>query len=543
MALYLKYRPQQFSDVIGQEHIVKTLSRQISTNTLAHAYIFSGSRGVGKTTSARIFAKAINCQNRAPESAEPCNSCANCESITSGRSIDVIEIDAASNTGVDNVRENIIENTQFQPTITKYKVFIIDEVHMLSTSAFNALLKTLEEPPHYVVFILATTEIHKIPETILSRCQKYIFGKVSPDILKQTLQDIAGKENITLDNDVADAIVAKSDGCVRDAVSLFEQIVSLGEKHITKQNASVFLPISALTDAIAFLEFLMQNKTTECFQFLASLESQGSNIQQFFDTFLETLRAFMIFKVGGVNQNLQNEIEEKFAALSKQVQTPDILRLIDIGLRRRQSQRTCPIAILPIELLVLEYCEGEMPTLSQKAPTEIKPKETEKKKEEKVVEVQTIKEKIEPKVEAVEAKVEIEITQSPVETPSEQIVSEEKIETPQVLTESTLSLQNVKNKWNEIIKSVEAKSPSLVSILKSSKLVGVEDNNVLIGVQYKLHQDKLNQKEYKMMIESALCDCLKTHVSFAIVVEQKENTDLPNPDLDNIAAAFGGVVV
>lgn len=523
MALYHKYRPQQFSDVIGQDHIVKTLSRQISTNTLAHAYIFSGSRGVGKTTTARIFAKAINCKNRAAESAEPCNSCDNCESITSGRSIDVIEIDAASNTGVDNVRENIIENTQFQPTITKYKVFIIDEVHMLSTSAFNALLKTLEEPPHYVVFILATTEIHKIPETILSRCQKYIFGKVTPNVLKNTVQDIAHKENITLDDDVADAIVSKSDGCVRDAVSLFEQIVSLGEKHITKQNASVFLPISALTDAVAFLEFLMHNKSTECFQFLASLADQGTNIQQFFDTFLETLRAFMIFKIGGVNQNLQSEIQEKFTTLSTQVQTSDILRLIDIALKRRQSLRNSPIPVLPLELAILEYTQGDIPAQKQNTPPQNIQKETTKKIEEKI-------EKIEP-------------VQSPIENTTEQVLSEEKTEAPPISTGEIISLQNVKNKWSEIMKSLEAKSPSLVSILKSSKLVGVEDNNVLIGVQYRLHQDKLNQKEYKVMIESALCDCLKTHVSFSIVVEQKDSVDLPNPDLDNIAAAFGGVVV
>ncbi len=170
MALYHKHRPQTFQDVIGQDHIVKTLSNQVTGDNVAHAYLFSGPRGVGKTTLARILAKAVNCPDRKEETDEPCNKCEFCKEISTSRSIDVIEIDAASHTGVDNVRENIIDNARFKPTKSKYKVFIIDEVHMLSTSAFNALLKTLEEPGSHVIFILATTELHKLPETIISRC-------------------------------------------------------------------------------------------------------------------------------------------------------------------------------------------------------------------------------------------------------------------------------------------------------------------------------------------------------------------------------------
>src|SRR3989338_4041792 len=183
MALYHVHRPQDYEELIGQEYIVQTLSNQVASGKIAHAYLFSGPRGVGKTTTARILSKAVNCTNRKDSESNPCNTCTSCQEITAGNSIDVIEIDAASNTGVDNVRTNIIDNAQFRPTKSKYKIFIIDEVHMLSTSAFNALLKIMEEPPAHVIFVLATTELHKLPETIISRCEHHNFKKPKEELL------------------------------------------------------------------------------------------------------------------------------------------------------------------------------------------------------------------------------------------------------------------------------------------------------------------------------------------------------------------------
>ncbi len=191
-AIYIKYRPALFEDLVGQNHIKVTLQNEIENNRIAHAYLFSGPRGVGKTTTARLLAKAINCEDK--KTTEACDKCSFCKEINAKRSMDVIEIDAASHTGVDNVRENIIENSRFTPQHLKYKVFIIDEVHMLSLSAFNALLKTLEEPPEHVIFILATTEIHRVPETIISRCQRFDFKRVNIDDLISRLKYIAGKE-------------------------------------------------------------------------------------------------------------------------------------------------------------------------------------------------------------------------------------------------------------------------------------------------------------------------------------------------------------
>ena len=228
-ALYRKFRPQEFSDVKGQEHIVTTLKNQIKAERIGHAYLFCGTRGTGKTTIAKIFAKAVNCEH--PVDGSPCGECAACQAIAAGNSMNVIEIDAASNNGVDNIRQ-IREEVEYRPTEGRYKVYIIDEVHMLSIGAFNALLKTLEEPPSYVIFILATTEAHKIPITILSRCQRYDFRRISIDTISDRLLELLGEEQIEAEEKAVRYIAKAGDGSMRDALSLLDQCIAfyLGQK-------------------------------------------------------------------------------------------------------------------------------------------------------------------------------------------------------------------------------------------------------------------------------------------------------------------------
>ena len=222
-ALYRKFRPQEFDDVKGQDHIVTTLKNQIKADRIGHAYLFCGTRGTGKTTIAKIFAKAVNCEH--PVDGSPCGECPTCRAIAAGNSMNVIEIDAASNNGVDNIRQ-IREEVEYRPTEGKYKVYIIDEVHMLSIGAFNALLKTLEEPPAYVIFILATTEAHKIPITILSRCQRYDFRRISIDTITARLRELMDAEQVTVEDRALRYIAKAGDGSMRDALSLLDQCIA-----------------------------------------------------------------------------------------------------------------------------------------------------------------------------------------------------------------------------------------------------------------------------------------------------------------------------
>ncbi len=230
MALYRKFRPQEFADVKGQDHIVTTLKNEIVSDRTSHAYLFTGTRGTGKTTMAKIFARAVNCEHR-QEDGSPCGECSVCKSILSGSSMNVKEMDAASNNGVEDIR-SLIEDTSYPPTEGRYKVYIIDEVHMLSTAAFNAFLKTLEEPPEYVIFILATTELHKIPITVLSRCQRYDFRRITTDVIAARLRELLDAEGIEAEDRAVDFVARSADGSMRDGISLLDQCIAfyLGKK-------------------------------------------------------------------------------------------------------------------------------------------------------------------------------------------------------------------------------------------------------------------------------------------------------------------------
>ncbi|MEK7167667.1 MAG: DNA polymerase III subunit gamma/tau, partial [Patescibacteria group bacterium] len=306
-SLYRKYRPQSFQDLIGQNHIKITLQNEIELDKIGHAYLFCGPRGLGKTTTARLFAKSINCFNRESGKSEPCNECLSCRSIINNNSVDIIEIDAASHTGVDNVRENIIENARFTPSSSKFKVFIIDEVHMLSTSAFNALLKTLEEPPAHAIFILCTTEIHKLPQTIISRCQRFDFKKVSSDNMLKRLEHLVREEKKKVAKKVLQNIVLHSEGCVRDAESLLEKILTLGDD-ITEEQAELVLPRSDFNQIISLLNFLLDKNATASIELINQLVSDGVDLSIFLDSLVEFLRKVLLLKVNGRLSNLGLEL-------------------------------------------------------------------------------------------------------------------------------------------------------------------------------------------------------------------------------------------
>ena len=288
MALYRKWRPVTFGEVKGQDHIVQTLQNQIISQRIGHAYLFCGTRGTGKTSIAKIFARAVNCEH--PQNGSPCNQCPSCQGILNGSSLNVVEIDAASNNGVENIRE-IREQVQYPPTEGKYRVYIIDEVHMLSTGAFNALLKTLEEPPSYVIFILATTEANRIPITGLSRCQRYDFKRISIPTLVGRLKELTGAEGIQVEEKALTYIARAADGSMRDALSLLDQCVAFHYgKLLTYENV---LDVLGAVDTSVFgkiFRAVAEKDTRGCIYQLEELVMQGRELGQFVNDFIWYLR-------------------------------------------------------------------------------------------------------------------------------------------------------------------------------------------------------------------------------------------------------------
>ena len=291
-ALYRKYRPTVFSDVCGQEHITSVLKNQLINQKVSHAYLFCGSRGTGKTTCAKILAKAVNCEN--PQNGEPCNECPTCRGINEDRILDVVEMDAASNNGVDNIRR-LCDEVQYLPSEAKKRVYIIDEVHMLSTSAFNALLKTIEEPPEHVLFILATTEVNDIPATILSRCQRFDFKRLSPQVIVERLMAVAGREGISLERDGAQLIAKLSDGAMRDALSLLEAC----QGHQGELNAETLpeiLGVGSRESVLSLCRAVAEKNPTRVLHLIGEIYSKMSDFKEIIGEVLAVYRDLMVFK-------------------------------------------------------------------------------------------------------------------------------------------------------------------------------------------------------------------------------------------------------
>ena len=316
-ALYRKYRPQTFSEVVGQSHITKTLSNQIKKGEISHAYLFSGSRGTGKTSVARIFARAINCLS--PVDGSPCYECEVCKALSSSNNMDIVEIDAASNNRVDEIRE-IREKVKFLPTNGKFKVYIIDEVHMLTDSAFNALLKTLEEPPAHVVFILGTTEPHKLPQTILSRCLRFDFKLISPEDLKKQLISIFDKEKIKYEDPAIDLIVSSAQGSDRDMLSIADAVVSLGDGVASYANALSMLGATSQQKLFDFADAIFEGNTAKALEIIDSAVKGGINISVFAKDLTVHFRNLLVVKASKKANEILSMPEETIQKLSAQAE-------------------------------------------------------------------------------------------------------------------------------------------------------------------------------------------------------------------------------
>jgi len=498
--LYRKYRPAKFSDIIGQKHIVRTLSNAILNNRIGQAYLFTGSRGTGKTTMARLFAQSVNCLKPVKDKnsiISPCFKCENCQQFQSNQFTDIIEIDAASNTGVDNIRE-LRETAKLSPLQGKYKVYIIDEVHMLSQGAFNALLKILEEPPTHIIFILATTEIHKVPETIISRCQRFDFSKFNIDEIIDKLSKIAKEEKVKIDTDALELIAISAEGGMRDAESLFEQIITLEKNNITAEKVAEILGISDNQTIEKLTELVFTKDASSALLLVNQIYKDGTNIELFTKSWLDYLRKVMIFKIDEhlekkIFSKLTKEQKEKISAIAQNVSLFFITDLVNKVSEIIPKIKDAFISQLPLESLIVEIThdqnsERNISSNTPSAPQIFQPKENFKKES----------------VKKVEAPVQIQETapEKEIEIQTEEI-KEEKIEesVEKKVPAQPINIYEIEKNWKTILDELRQENCSLSMMLSNSKPIkGKQDGSVSIVIRHSFQKDLINKPENRLTI-------------------------------------------
>ncbi|CEK35486.1 DNA polymerase III subunits gamma and tau,DNA polymerase III subunit tau,DNA polymerase III subunits gamma and tau,Holliday junction resolvasome, helicase subunit,DNA polymerase III, subunit gamma and tau,DNA polymerase III subunits gamma and tau domain III [[Clostridium] sordellii] len=502
-ALYRAYRPQNFKDVVGQNHIIRTLKNQIQNNNVGHAYLFCGTRGTGKTSTAKIFARAVNCENSIDE--EPCNECEVCKDILNDNIMDVIEIDAASNNSVDDIRE-IRENVKYTPAKCKYKVYIIDEVHMLSQGAFNALLKTLEEPPSYVIFILATTEPHKIPATILSRCQRFDFKRVTVKDMATRMKEICEDVNIEVDERALNLIARNSQGALRDALSILDQCMSFSEGNIEYKDVVDLLGTVNIEQLFEMAEYVIKEDTKKCLEILNEFVIWGKDIKNFVDDLIDHFRNLMVCKVSkDLDEiiSLPDETVELLKSQSSLIETNEIIRILNI---LSTTQDAIKSSTNPRVLAEVSIMKLSQPMFDDS-------------KEALLKRISTLEETIRSgniKINNIETKESIEVEKEIVqEQPKEEVYYEE------VKSED---VKLIEKSWENILMHIKKdKNMPVYAILREAREFNVNSNNlyIMFDDNFAFAKNKLSDSNTLEYVESIVRETINRSFSIKIILRSE----------------------
>ncbi len=538
ISFYRKWRPKTFDEIIGQERVTRTLQNAIRSNRVVHAYLFAGHRGTGKTTTARILAKALNCaQGPTPT---PDNTCANCEAIAAGSSLDVIEIDAASNRGIEEIRE-LRDRIRLAPTEGRYKIYIIDEAHMLTTEAANALLKTLEEPPGHAILILVTTEPHRLPPTILSRCQRFDFRRLSQKELIARLERIAASEGFAIDERALALIARSADGSVRDAESVLDQLAAFAEGPITAQDVLAVLGVLEEETSLRFADAIISRDVIGCLSLVNQVVGEGKDVRQVLRTILDHFRDLLVAKTGDRPVELLDTTESRLLALEAQADrtaVEDILRALNILVATEAEARWSPQPRLLLEIALIKLCRPEMDptleglrarlqTLEQRlggTPSAAQPAPSAPARP-----AATVDQPLQPR--PAPASPEGRRSRTPREEPKAETVSSMVAVADEGAAPVPIAIGDVRRAWARVLEEVKRTKMFCHALLIEGTPLELDGSTLVVGLRtgFNFHVEHLHKPENREVVEGALSRVFQHRLRLQCTIHNGESQPSPAP--------------